>query len=140
MKKKEEIKWTSFWDMHSGGSTKEKPYEIIYIEAPAAEAKIIFYNKFGHNPERVSCTCCGEDYSISERISLDQATAYHRNCRYDEKINGYVEEPDLYSGGNGKIMTVAEYLKEKDVLVIYAKDIKDSERHGDIPEQGYIWH
>lgn len=72
--------WTRFMDMHSGGGTKEPPYEYIYIEAPENEAKVIFYNRFGHNPERVSCTCCGDDYSISEEKSLEQATAYERNC------------------------------------------------------------
>jgi len=129
MKKKEEIKWTQFWDMHSGGGTKEEPYEKIYIEAPEAEAKVIFYNKFGHNPERFSCTCCGDDYSISESVSLEQASAYHRNCRYDEKAKGYVEEPNN-KYGEKKLITIPEYSKQKDVLVVYAKDIKDSERVG----------
>ncbi len=139
MKKKEEMEWTQFWDMHSGGGTKEEPYEKIYIEAPETEAKVIFYNKFGHNPERVSCTCCGEDYSISESVSLEQASAYHRNCRYDEKVKGYVEEPDN-KYGEKKLITIAEYSKQKDVLVVYAKDIKETERVGEVPEEGYVWH
>lgn len=58
--------WTQFWDMHSGGGLKEEPYNMIYIEAPEDVAKTIFFNKFGHNPERVSCTCCGDDYGIYE--------------------------------------------------------------------------
>jgi hypothetical protein len=74
--------WTQFWDMHSGGGTKEEPYEKIYIEAPEAEAKVIFFNRFGHNPERVSCTCCGEDYSVHEHPSLAEATGFQRNCNY----------------------------------------------------------
>jgi len=53
-------------DMHSGGDLKEK-WQYIYIEAPEEEAKVIFYNRFGHNPNRVTCTCCGKDYSISSR-------------------------------------------------------------------------
>lgn len=73
--------WTTFWDMHSGGSQKEK-YSKIYIEAEEKQAKVIFYNKFGHNPERVSCTCCGGDYSIDESESLASATGYHRNCEW----------------------------------------------------------
>lgn len=72
--------WTQFWDMHSGGGTKEPPYEKIYIEAPKDEAISIFYARFGHNPERVSCTCCGDDYAIDEGTDLAQMTAYHRNC------------------------------------------------------------
>lgn len=62
--------WTEFMDMHSGGGTKEEPYEYIFIEAPREEAIIIFYNRFGHNPERVTCTCCGDDYSITEYETL----------------------------------------------------------------------
>lgn len=73
--------WTHFWDMHSGGSVKEAPYAHIYIEAPEAEAKVIFYNRFGHNAERVTCTCCGEDYSIMEYASLADATAFQRGER-----------------------------------------------------------
>lgn len=71
--------WTHFWDMHSGGGLKEK-WAHIYIEAPEDEARVIFYNRFGHSPDRVSCTCCGNDYSVSEEETLAQATAYHRNC------------------------------------------------------------
>lgn len=146
------IKWTQFWDMHSGGGTKEAPYEMIYIQAPEDQAKIIFYNKFGHNPERVSCTCCGDDYSISESESLEQLTAYHRGCRSAYFLDGkevkrdykakqenltwkYLEEPDE----SDKYKTLDEYKKSKDVLVIYDKDIKPEERTGDVPSEGYVW-
>lgn len=67
--------WTKFSDMHSGGGVKESPYETIYIEAPQKEAEIIFYNRFGHSALRVSCTCCGEDYSVYESEPPDQSTA-----------------------------------------------------------------
>jgi hypothetical protein len=138
MKKKKKMKWTQFMDMYSGGGTKEKPYEMIYIEAPKSEAKVIFYNKFGHNPERVSCICCGGDYLISESVSLEQASAYQRNCRYDVNAKCYVEEPGV-KYGDGELVTIFEYLKRKDVLVIYAKDIKEFERVGEVPEEGYVW-
>lgn len=72
--------WTHFHDMHSGGSQKLQ-WGHIYIEAPEQEARVIFYNRFGRNPERVTCTCCGEDYSISEYASLEQATGFSRGCR-----------------------------------------------------------
>jgi len=72
--------WTRFMDMHSGGGLKEFPYRNIYIEAPEAEAKVIFYNRFGHNPNRVTCTCCGGDYSITEEATFAQASAYERGC------------------------------------------------------------
>lgn len=115
--------WTLFWDMHSGGGTKEEPYDKIYIEAPAAEARVIFYNRFGHNPERVSCTCCGEDYSIYEEPTLEEASDYHRRGSF----------------GRGPQVTVEEYIAKPDVLVIRAEEIKDDERTGDVPEQGYVW-
>ena len=125
--------WTHFWDMHSGGGQKEN-FGHCYIEAPENEAKVIFYNRFGHNPERVTCTCCGDDYSISEYETLEQATAYERNCKYHD--NGYIEEKgDSYR----EYLTLPEYLKKSDVLVIFAADIKDTERVGSIPQQGYVW-
>lgn len=72
--------YTRFMDMHSGGGLKEEPYDKIFIEAPEEEAKVVFYNRFGHNPERVTCTCCGEDYSMTEGESLAELSAYDRNC------------------------------------------------------------
>lgn len=81
--------WTNFWDMHSGGKQKEK-FAQCYIEAPEPEAKVIFYNRFGHNPERVTCTCCGEDYSISEHKTLGQASGYQRGCKWDTKKKCYL--------------------------------------------------
>lgn len=136
---KKEVPWTQFWDMHSGGGCKEKPYEKIYIQAPEEQAKVIFYNRFGHNPERVTCTCCGGDYSISESETLAQATAHHRGCDYDDKARKYVEGPSNDYRGE-KYQTVDEYSQLPDVLVIPHEEIKDGERIGEVPQEGYIWH
>ncbi|MEK6832742.1 MAG: hypothetical protein AABY32_01730 [Nanoarchaeota archaeon] len=129
--------WTRFMDMHSGGGQKED-YSHIYIEAPIEEAKIIFYNRFGHNPERITCTCCGEDYSIHGDKDLKQLTAFHRDCDYNKKKNKYIEKPcKRYS--MFKYVTLAKYKKQPDVLFISKKDIKPEERKGSIPRQGYVW-
>ncbi len=144
-------KWTCFMDMHSGGSLKEN-WQYIYIEASEKEAKIIFYNRFGHNPHRVTCTCCGEDYSITESDDLGQATGYERGCDYayfDKKgkrilerkqrfTSKYIEQPCIKYSFK-KYKTLEEYKKRKDILFVYAKDIKSKERIGEIPEQGYVW-
>jgi hypothetical protein len=127
--------WTQFWDMHSGGRLKEK-WHFIYIEAPQDEAEIIFYNRFGHNPSRVTCTCCGEDYSISEEKTLEQITGFHRGCAYDK--NGYIEKAKNNYEGD-RYQTLEEFVKRDDVLVIYAIEIKDKERVGSVPQQGYVW-
>lgn len=161
--------WTSFMDMHSGGGMKEKPYHHIFIEAPINEAKIIFYNRFGHNPERVSCTCCGDDYSIHESSTLEQATGYERHCRHlatpkDPETGRYMndlhktdpyfrdhhyledgEEPKPpYKVSDSKFMggpyiPLGEYMKGDSVLIIIKEDIKPEERSGDVPDQGYMW-
>ena len=130
--------WTLFLDMNSGGGRKE-PQSHIYIEAPAEEAKVIFFNRFGHNPERVSCTCCGDDYSIYEEPSLEQATAYHRGCAYNDSTNQYDERPCTRYSSPGSYRSVEEYEKEDGVLVIRADEIADSERVGTVPEQGFVW-
>ena len=106
-------------DMHSGGDSKEK-WEYIYIEAPEDEAKVIFYNRFGHSPERVTCTCCGDDYSIRDGETLAEVSKYKRER-------------------GAEIETVEAYSTRESILVIPRKDIKDSERLGDVPRQGYIW-
>ncbi len=127
--------WTRFMDMSSGGTSKEK-WKYIYIEACEKEAIVIFYNRFGHNPNRVSCTCCGEDYSISEGKNLSQITAYERNCAYE---NGKYVEKNSPNEWRGKRISLKEYVKSKDVKVIYKKDIKEEERFGEVPEEGYVW-
>lgn len=160
--------WTQFIDMHSGGGLKEK-WQYIYIEAPEAEAKIIFYNRFGHNPERVTCTCCGADYSIEENGFLAQLTGFERHCASLETpkdSKGLYQKPDdpwfkehyyLEPGDEaeaqrhgyktktsdsikqGEHQALAQYMKNKDVLFIHAKDIKPKERKGKVPVQGYVW-
>lgn len=117
--------WTLFWDMHSGGGTKEGPYENIYIEAPRDEAKIVFYNRFKHNPDRVSCTCCGPDYTIDESESLEQLSGFHRKCQYNRDKKEYLE-----SAGIGRYMSMSTYRKQEDVLIIPKEEIKDDERTG----------
>lgn len=94
-------KWTRFYDMCSGGGIKESPYEYIYIEAPEEQAKIIFYNKFGHNPERVSCTCCGSDYSISKYSSLENQDLNKENVLiiYKENISNHERIGELPEEG-----------------------------------------
>lgn len=126
--------WTHFMDMHSGGGSKEK-WQHIYIEADEKQAKVVFYNRFGHNPERVTCACCGDDYSISEYDSLEQATGYQRGCDYQD--GNYVERQD--GGGYRPYQTLDAYLKTDSILVIYATDIKPEELIGEVPHQGYIW-
>lgn len=129
--------WTEFMDMHSGGGLKEK-WEYIYIEAPEEEAKVIFYNRFGHNPERVTCTCCGEDYSITEYKTLEEASAYNRHCFWDALKEEYIEKQSDKKWA-GKYLTIQEYKKSKDVKVIHKQDIKPDERIGEVPVQGYVW-
>lgn len=169
--------WTHFWDMHSGGGTKVirledgsyiegnrmtkagQPVNHIYIEAPEAEAKTIFYNRFGHNPERVSCTCCGDDYSISEGKDLAQLTAFERHCAYDDDAQKWVErqcerlreyvpgakddavwQAYLESRGDAaKYRTLEEYMNDPETLFIPATHIKPEERRGNVPAQGYMW-
>ena len=130
--------WTKFMDMHSGGGQKEQ-WAYIYIEAPEEEAQVIFQNRFGHNPNRVTCTCCGEDYSIDEAPTLEEITAYYRGCDYDMDTRKYVERQATKYNFGRKHVTLEEYLKDEEVLVIYEQDILPEEREGSLREQGYVW-
>jgi len=154
--------WTLFWDMHSGGDLKED-WAKIYIEAPKEEAKLIFYNRFGHNPERVTCTCCGEDYAIDESESLEEASAFHRGCEYGyfdpqgnevSRAQALLEPPRFWLKPGytsryverqrrefkwARYLTLEQYIQEDDVLIIRKEDIKPAEREGTIPTQGYVW-
>lgn len=139
--------FTRFMDMHSGGPQKEK-YAHIYIEAPEEEAKVIFQNHFGHNPDRVSCTCCGPDYSITEYKTLREATAYDRGCAsaYRKGSEGYyLEKGEKPKRGFSvtqsfyPYMTLKKYLSQKQVLVLRKKDITPEERKGVLREEGFVW-
>ena len=159
--------WTRFMDMHSGGSQKEKwPY--IYIEAPEKEAISVFYNRFGHNPKRVTCACCGADYSISSNEDLAQLTAYDRGCiplkskKYKsgkdkglyrptpKNIKYWYEKGEHPSKGfelnleyksfQSTYRPLKKFMKDKLMnCFIPAKKIKLEELTIDVPEEGYIW-
>jgi hypothetical protein len=126
--------WTQFWDMHTNGFSKTK-WDKIYIQAPEAEAVIIFQNITGRSPYGSSCSCCGPDYSISESETLRAATAYHRNCCSDEKL-GYLEQGDsrrTFTQASA-YQKLEEYVRLPGVLVIHDKDIKPSERQEQFPD------
>lgn len=153
-------RWTHFMDMHSGGGRK-LDWEHIFIEAPKAEAEIIFQNRFGRNPNRVTCTCCGEDYSVSAAETLESATWFERGClsQYRTPDGRIVSESGWYKlpieqrrGLKFEVVeagdpdrtyrpykTLSEYLAEGGALVIRADEIKDEERKGDLREEGYVW-
>jgi hypothetical protein len=133
------MSFTQFWDMNSGGGQKES-FKYCYIEAPQAEAKVIFYNRFGHNPERVTCTCCGEDYSINESETLEQATGYHRGCKSINIGMHKWEYQEIHCGESYRpYVELADYLNQADIMVIRADEITDADRLGDVPSQGFVW-
>jgi hypothetical protein len=115
--------WTQFWDMHSGGGTKEE-WSQIYIEAPEEEAVSVFYSMFGHNPHRVSCTCCGPDYSISEYETLEEASAYDRGDTH------YSSQPTI---------SLEEYKTEEHVKIITKESFSKEDTKRNVPEEGYVW-
>ena len=71
--------WTRFMDMHSGGRQK-LDWAYIYVEADNDNAAKVFMHRFGRNPNNISCSCCGEDYSFwTEYETLEEATTYDRD-------------------------------------------------------------
>lgn len=117
--------WTRFFDMHSGGGNKIKKYEYIYIEADYTDAINIFKNRFDRNPYNVTCTCCGEDFSINvEGDDLHQATAHERNCEYDDKEKCYKEKPNKYCK---KHIPLEEWIIRPDVYIIRKEDISSND-------------
>ena len=127
--------YTKFMDMHSGGGRK-LDWEFIYINAPQEEAELVFYHRFGRNPYRVTCSCCGEDYSITQSPTLAQATAYARGCDYDKAAKGWGEPPRSY---RDRVVPLEEYINDPLVLVIPADEIEPHERVGELPRQGWVW-
>lgn len=100
--------WTKFWDMSSGGTTKVQNYHHIYIELPRRKAIKFFQEEFHRDPRRVSCTCCGQDYTIDEYRTFEEASSYHRND-YDDAF--------------GDFIPVEEYRDKEYVLVMDAGEV-----------------
>lgn len=82
--------WTKFTDMQTGGERKTD-YQYILVEGEDAVAR--FESEFGRDPRQASCECCEEDYAISTYPTIEAATAYARDCRYDGERETWVEEP-----------------------------------------------
>ena len=120
--------WTHFWDMHSGGDLKVSPFDHIYIEASERDAMSVFYARFGFNPHRISCSCCGEDYSVSEYKTFKEASCFQRG----DRISKLQPEPT-------NITSVKDYKKQEDVKVIRAKEIVDTEKSHVLHEEGWVW-
>jgi hypothetical protein len=152
--------WTHFHDMHSGGGQK-LAWGHIFIEAPQKEAEVVFQNRFKRNPNRVTCTCCGPDYSISEEPTLLQVTAFYRGCEYvyrrpdgsecDER-EGFVSGKGIQDGYKGgyeerpakrfrmhEYMTLEDYIASGKAHFIYASNINPEERNGSLRAEGYVW-
>lgn len=114
--------WTRFMDMNSGGWPK-LDWTSIYIEAPEDIARAIFRARFHRDPDYVTCNCCGQDYSVSESATLEQASGHDRNCDHDN--TGYVERPRY---AELQYYTVEEYSHDPRALILYAADLTPIEQ------------
>jgi hypothetical protein len=115
--------------MCSGGSQK-LDFAFLYVEAPIEQAKAVFYNRFGRNPDRVTCTCCGADYSIDDdNESLEEAS------QFDRRINW--RDDDVWP--LDKFTSLRTTPDGQPVSFIYASEIAAGELTANIPEEGYVW-
>jgi hypothetical protein len=124
-------------DMHSGGSQKLKWSNIIIEAESQRQACAVFYAKFNRSPYRVICTCCGEDYSISERDSIEE---YASPGWLDSEAE-YFKQHAKTKDGRDYVMRERERCKSMvaNAKIILADEIADEERQGDIPSEGYVW-
>jgi len=105
-------KVTRFMDMHSGGKLKT-PFTHIYVDAPLKKALEIFKDTFKRDPDNVTCKCCGEDFVYEQYDSLEEATAYDRNCKFDKESTDYdLDTADIsledYFSGDNKVLFITE--------------------------------
>lgn len=103
-------KVTRFMDMHSGGKLKT-PFTHIYVDAPIDEALAIFIDTFQHDPNNVTCKCCGEDFVYEESDSLEEATAYDRGAEWNDQGYDYKTAKmslEEYFSGKNKVIFITE--------------------------------
>lgn len=79
--------WTHFWDMHTSGVSKLQ-WEHVFIEADEDTARKMFAEAFGRHADDSACSCCGEDFSVSESPTLADATGFHRHLVYGSTLVG----------------------------------------------------
>ena len=138
---REKVKTTLFWDMHSGGVTTIEPFNKIYIECPEKLARIYFTAITGENPDSVRCSCCGENYSVSESDDIEQSTGYHRDADgvyYDGSNGRYIRDDGFkYRDSDGREVSydrdwdylyeggadLVDYLNREDVLFVPAATV-----------------
>lgn len=110
--------WTLFADAYADGKLKFKAFEWIIVEGKEEDALSLFMDITNVDPKKVTCTCCGQHYSIREFDSVFQATAFERGCCYDMTLECYVEEisdfPIIH------YTTVEDFIDRDNVLIIFA--------------------
>lgn len=110
--------WTIFEDAYADGKLKFKDYEWIIVEGSEETALPLFMKMTKVDPKRVTCTCCGQHFSIREYDSVFQATGFQRSCQYDKELKSYVEQEDDFVIAHYK--TLETFLEEDNVLIIFA--------------------
>jgi hypothetical protein len=70
-------KFFHFMDSHSGGG-KKFDHNDIYVEACCElSAKARFKEIYNHDPDNVTCQCCGRDFSVYEVSREDVGQCVH---------------------------------------------------------------
>ena len=109
----------SFHDMFSGGCRKTE-YSQVYIEADSEDqAEEIFEDRLNRNPNKVTCECCGNDFSITEYDSLEEATEFERKQR-SVTLDDYLKRDDILVICKEKTMNNPETMHERFEAVSYA--------------------
>lgn len=91
--------WYRYMDMSSGGGQKTE-WGHIYVEANTrGEADAVFEDRTGRSPYYVTCSCCGEDYSVTEDDTLEEASEYDRRDKRNPvrfvPVDEYAARPDV---------------------------------------------
>lgn len=135
---------TQFHDMHSGG-IQTTEYAHIFVELPEDAAIGWFRDRFGENPLRVRCHCCGPNFSVTQGPDLRQATAYERNCQF-VKVEGesggghYIEEEDTRFTFGGDHIPFEEYVENAEdhgALIVTADELPNELRDEATTEGGF---
>lgn len=112
--------WTQFYDMSSGGGQKLE-WKKIFVEAPKGIAVKYFKQRFRRDPEHVTCRCCGEDFSLDSKPTLEELTGYDRNCEFDMTERRYVERPM----GKAQLIPLDIYMQKREYLFVPKSEVQE---------------
>jgi len=110
--------WTRFDARFTCFSPNTK-HKVFLVNAPIEKAKLIFYNRTGHSPNK-GCRCCGDNFRARIYPSLNAAAG----CPTPEEIETRHDDE----------AQVEKFCENRSVMVIWSDEFEPEDLEGRLPK------